>query len=168
MLAVVWEVGEERFATDASEVVEVVPVVELHRVSGMPEWVLGLGDYHGRLVPILDAAWLVDRPRPAARLGSRVLVLEVSVRGERRLVGLQVGSLHGVASIDLGDQAGHRGFRSETRPHLAEVVRLGEQTAQRFVLSRFLEGAAGERLFGGEWIGTESDAAAAAGGDAGS
>lgn len=150
MLAVVWEVGEERFTIDASQVVEVVPVVALHRAAGMPAWVLGLGDYHGRLIPILDGATLVESSPQPSRLGSRVLVIAVEACGSRRLVGLQVSAVQGVASIDVADTAGHRGFLSADAPHLAEVVRIGERTARRVVLDRFLAGPRGELLFGGD------------------
>lgn len=150
MLAVVWEVGEERFTIDASQVVEVVPVVALHRAAGMPVWVLGLGDYHGRLIPILDGARLVEVAAEPSRLGSRILVVAVEVCGARRLVGLQVSAVQGVASIDVTDAAGHRGFLSAEAPHLAEVVRIGERTARRVVLDRFLSGVRGELLFGGD------------------
>lgn len=150
MLAVIWEVGEERFTIDASQVVEVVPVVALHRAAGMPRWVLGLGDYHGRLIPVLDGASLVDVAAEPSRLGSRILVIAVESCGARRVVGLQVSAVQGVASIDVADAAGHRGFLSSEAPHLAEVVRVGERTARRVVLDRFLSGARGELLFGGD------------------
>ena len=152
MLAVVWEVGEERFTIDASQVVEVVPVVALHRASGLPAWVLGLGDYHGRLVPILDGPTLVEVAPEQPRLGSRILVVSVEACGAKRLVGLQVSAVQGVASIDVADAAGHRGFRSSDAPHLAEVVRIGERTARRVVLDRFLAGARGGLLFGGDAV----------------
>lgn len=150
MLAVVWEVGEERFTIDASQVVEVVPVVALHRAAGLPDWMLGLGDYHGRLIPILDGAKLVDVAPSPLRLGSRVLVIAVEACGASRLVGLQVSAVQGVASIDLADAAGHRGFASTDAPHLAEVVRIGDRTARRVVLDRFLVGGRGELLFGAD------------------
>jgi chemotaxis-related protein WspB len=150
MLAVVWEVGEERFTIDASQVVEVVPVVSLHRAAGLPDWMLGLGDYHGRLIPILDGAKLVEVPASPPRLGARVLVIAVDACGSRRVVGLQVSAVQGVASIDLNDAAGHRGFASADAPHLAEVVRIGDRTARRVVLDRFLAGVRGELLFGAD------------------
>ncbi|MGA0872583.1 MAG: chemotaxis protein CheW [Phycisphaerales bacterium] len=150
MLAVVWEVGEERFTVDASQVVEVVPVVALHRAAGLPAWVLGLGDYHGRLIPILDAAKLVDVSPSPPSLGARVLVLAVEACGARRLVGLQVSAVQGVASIDPTDATGHRGFASTEAPHLGAVVRIGERTARRVVLDRFLAGSNGELLFGAD------------------
>jgi hypothetical protein len=58
--------------------------------------------------------------------------------------------VQGVASIDPTDATGHRGFASTEAPHLGAVVRIGERTARRVVLDRFLAGSNGELLFGAD------------------
>jgi chemotaxis-related protein WspB len=63
MLMLVFRLGADRYALDASEIVEVLPRVPLKSIPGAPDWVAGLFSYHGRTVPVIDLAMLaLGRP----------------------------------------------------------------------------------------------------------
>jgi chemotaxis-related protein WspB len=63
MLMLVFRLGADRYALDASEIVEVLPRVPLKSIPGAPAWVAGLFSYHGRTVPVIDLASLaLGRP----------------------------------------------------------------------------------------------------------
>lgn len=44
----------DRYALDAREVVEVLPLLRLKRIPEAPEWVAGVFSHRGVLVPVLD------------------------------------------------------------------------------------------------------------------
>ena len=63
----------DRYALDAREVVEVLPLLRLKRIPEAPEWVAGVFSHRGVLVPVLDlcAMAFVGVPRlwPGQRRG---------------------------------------------------------------------------------------------------
>lgn len=89
MLFLVFQVGGERYALEASKVVEVVPFVTLRRLPQAPRGVAGLFSYHGRPVPVVDLSeWLTGQPA-REQLSTRILVVNyLDGGGAERLLGI--------------------------------------------------------------------------------
>jgi len=76
MLFVVFQLSRDRYALDAREIVEVLPLVSLRRVPSAPAGLAGLLDYRGEPIPIVDLA-LMALGRPSAhRLSTRIILVE--------------------------------------------------------------------------------------------
>ena len=54
MLFLLFQLGRDRYALEASRVVEVVPLLELKRLPKAPPGVAGIFNYRGRPVPAID------------------------------------------------------------------------------------------------------------------
>jgi Chemotaxis signal transduction protein len=54
MLMLLFDVWDDRYATDSRRVVEVVPTLTLKKLHSAPEYLPGLFNYRGHLVPIVD------------------------------------------------------------------------------------------------------------------
>ncbi|MFM7261072.1 MAG: chemotaxis protein CheW, partial [bacterium] len=97
-------VGGKRFALDASDVMEVLPVVA-HRSAGTgPKWLLGLFNLRGRLLPLVDLSTLVDGSMTDVRLGSRIVVMRLEgdlFEGSSRPIGLLVPEVSGLVRRDF-------------------------------------------------------------------
>lgn len=52
------------------------PVVLLRTMPGAPDWLPGLMDHHGVLVPVLDLSVLLGGPAVEPLVGTRILLLE--------------------------------------------------------------------------------------------
>lgn len=80
--------GSDRYALEAGDVVEVLPLMTLKALPGAPVGVVGLADYRGTAVPAIDLSVLA-LGRPAERRAStRMLIVTYPhVRGSR-LIGL--------------------------------------------------------------------------------
>jgi chemotaxis-related protein WspB len=89
MLFLLFHLGDQQFALDASAVVEVVPTVELRPVHDAPGYMAGLFDYRGTVVPVVDLC-LLTLGRPASlRLSTRIIMVQHCGRdGSERLLGL--------------------------------------------------------------------------------
>jgi len=74
MLFVVFEIGDERYALEASQVSEILPLVRVRPVPHAPEGIVGVFDLRGRPIPVVDLSVLMQR-RPAARLLSTRLIV---------------------------------------------------------------------------------------------
>jgi chemotaxis-related protein WspB len=89
MLFVLFHLGRERYALEASRVVEVVPLLELKRFPQSPRGVAGTFIYRGRPVPALDLCQLTLGREAKEHLSTRIIIVNQSDTPEREhLVGL--------------------------------------------------------------------------------
>jgi chemotaxis-related protein WspB len=147
MLALVFEIGDERYAVDARRIVEVVPRPTTRAVPGAPAWIAGVFNRQDDWVPIVDLCRLltgVDCP-PAA--GSRVALVD-RVAGEvARTVGLLAPGMTRV--LELPDSA-QAGLHVEGHEFLGPIVATDAQGVQLVEVDRLLPPDVDRLLFGGD------------------
>ena len=89
MLALTFQIGEDKLALDIRRVREVVPRVRLLRVVGAPDWHAGVFVYRGEVVPVVDLHRLAGAEPCPEHLSSRIiLVAPRQAAAAERLVGL--------------------------------------------------------------------------------
>lgn len=74
MLFLLFTLGADRYALDAAQIVEVLPLAHLKEVPAAPPWVAGLLHHQNQSIPVIDLCSLVSG-RPARQLMSTRLVL---------------------------------------------------------------------------------------------
>src|SRR5258705_7379594 len=89
MLFLVFELGKDRYAIEASRVVEVLHQVNLKQVPRAPGGVAGVLDYHGAPVPLIDLSELA-LGRPSRKwMSTRIILVEYrGTSGETHVLGL--------------------------------------------------------------------------------
>lgn len=107
---VVVRLGAGRYGIDASLVVEVVPVPLLTRVPGSPPWLSGVGNWRGRVLPVIDLRPLLDiAVTPLASSGRVVVVrsgeVEVGIVADAVQGLLEVPDEHDPAPVTLSGEA---------------------------------------------------------------
>jgi len=104
MLFLLFQLGNNRYALDASRVVEVVPLVTLQELPRAPHGVAGVFNYRGQPVPAVDlCALTTGRPaRPC--LSTRIIVVRHPAEsGPAQLLGLIVERATEMMRRDPGD-----------------------------------------------------------------
>jgi purine-binding chemotaxis protein CheW len=99
--AVLLRLGSSRYAVPMADVAEVASVPAVTRVPGAPGWLLGVANWRGRMLPVLDL-------RPL--LGATVVPLASSARAvvvgrDDLAVGLVAEAVPGVYAAGLDDPA---------------------------------------------------------------
>jgi chemotaxis-related protein WspB len=89
MLFLLCQAGNDRFALRVRDVVELVPNVLLAAASASPAWLVGLLDYRGRPVAVLDLSQLAAGRPCQQRYRSRIVLLRVPGTADQ-LFGLRV------------------------------------------------------------------------------
>ena len=75
MLFLLFQLGHDRYALEASRVLEVLPLLELKRLPGAPMGVAGIFNYRGRPVPAVDLSELTLGQPASERLSTRIVVI---------------------------------------------------------------------------------------------
>ncbi len=113
-LAVIWRARGLLMATGAESVVEVLPPVACRPAPAVPNWVRGLFDWRGRLIPLVDAAMLVGAEPAPDRMANRVLVLRVAAGAAPQWpVGVWVECVLDLEHIDFEAAGAFPGFATE-------------------------------------------------------
>ncbi|MCE9618989.1 MAG: chemotaxis protein CheW [Planctomycetes bacterium] len=136
MRSLLWSVQNRLFAVDLRHVREVCPVVSAHPLPAGPPCLLGLFDYHGALIPLLDAGILTGLEAVKPQLGSRTLLIEALLDNDPEsagvsIFGLRVEQTLGLRDLDAGGawnpEGGLPGFG-----HLREVLNAPDGRVQVF------------------------------------
>lgn len=94
-----FNVGSTRLLSSIGEVEEVIEVPALTRVPGTAEWLLGISNVRGRILPVVDLCAYFGFEKGVSEEEWRVLVVE---RGEL-LVGLLVEQAFGMMQFESSD-----------------------------------------------------------------
>lgn len=74
-LYLLFRIGEDRYALDAGDVVEVLGLRAFKQVPGTPSWVAGMMDRRGEPVPVIDMSALAGRGAAVAVTSTRLALV---------------------------------------------------------------------------------------------
>ena len=80
MAVVVFRVGARRCGIELSAVERVISAVECGRLPGTPPAIIGIINFHGTAIPVLDVARRFGEPGEEVRLDSKFVVVQTPVR----------------------------------------------------------------------------------------
>lgn len=89
MLFLLFQIGNDRYALEAKQAVEVLPFLALKKIPKAPRGVAGIFNYRGHPLPAVDLCELTHGRPARERLSTRIIVADCSdAFGRQRLVGL--------------------------------------------------------------------------------
>lgn len=78
MLVLLFHTGNDLYAIDSAQVVEVIPRVSLRKVHHVPDYVAGLFNYRGMIAPVIDLCHLIRGTPSQAHLSTRIIIVKRS------------------------------------------------------------------------------------------
>jgi len=104
MLAVLFNLGSNRYAIDSLSVTEIVPSVALTPVPHSPSFIAGQFDYRGAIVPVIDLRRLVEGGDCARLLSTRILLINYIAEDNRdHVLGLMAEKVTEVRTLNEAD-----------------------------------------------------------------
>ena len=155
MLFLVFQVGSHRYAIDAGQVAEVLPLVAITAIARAPEEVAGVLMYRGAPVPVVDLSQLLEGRPAERRLSTRLVIVHYplgkdlgtdSMKGGMRLLGLIAEKATDTIrrqAVEFADS----GVVNDRAPYLGSVVPDSRGMVQRVDIPRLLT-AQHQTLFG--------------------
>jgi len=95
-----YTLGSETFALDIVNVREVLDYPNVTLVPNMPDYVLGVINLRGSVVPVVDLRTRFNMPRNDKTLNSCVIISEVHVDGETAILGALADSVQEVVDLE--------------------------------------------------------------------
>jgi chemotaxis-related protein WspB len=89
MLFIIFQLGDDRYAFDAGQIEEILPLVSIKPIPQAPHGVAGVFNYRGAPVPVIDLSELTLGRPAQRRLSTRIIVVHyANDNGDKRLLGL--------------------------------------------------------------------------------
>lgn len=146
--AIGFQVGQEEYGLRLTAVQEIVTTPRITRVPRAPEYIKGVINLHGNVVPVIDIARRFDTGQTNVAADSRVVIVE----NDEEAVGILAESVSKVARFRSGDMQPPPPLVAGIAAEFLEgVVRM----PNRFLIFLNLE-----RTLGDDSIPRESDAGA--------
>jgi chemotaxis-related protein WspB len=143
MLLIVFQVGAERFGLDVARVREVLSVPLLRPLPNAPEYVAGLFDYHGTLVPVIDLSRLLVGRSARLLLSTRIVLVDYP--GGHILGLLAERATETVSCRD--EDCLSAGVTVAGAPYLGPILRREDGMIQRVTVEELLPAPVRETLF---------------------
>jgi purine-binding chemotaxis protein CheW len=95
-----FHLGDEIFGLGVSNVREILEVVNITKVPKTPDYMIGVINLRGSVVPVLDMRLKFGLTRTDKKVDTCIIVVEVDVEGEDTIIGALVDSVKEVFELD--------------------------------------------------------------------
>jgi len=95
-----FKLGDEVFALDVSQVREVLDLSPITKVPGSPEFMRGVINVRGSVVPVVDLRMKFGLVKIENTLDTRIVVMEIIIDNEKIVMGALADSVHEVMEIE--------------------------------------------------------------------
>jgi chemotaxis-related protein WspB len=147
MLFLLFQVGQDRYALEATRVVEVVPLLELKHLASAPAGVAGIFNYRGQPVPAVDLSALTLGRPASEHLSTRIIIVNYpDDAGTNHLLGLVAERATNMLRQDARDFI-NPGLKREVSPHLGPLLMDSNGPIQWVHEQRWLPRAVSKLLF---------------------
>jgi chemotaxis-related protein WspB len=147
MLFLLFQLGDARYALEASRVVEVVPLLALKPLPQAPRGVAGIFNYRGRPVPAVDLAALTLGRPASEHFSTRIIIVNYpDERGTSHLLGLIAEQATETLRRDAKDFV-DTGVKLDTAPYLGPILMDGNGAVQWIYEHRLLPEPVRQLLF---------------------
>ena len=138
MLFLLIQLGNDRYAVETRQVVEVLPLLSLKRIPRAPSCVAGAFNYRGAPVPVVDLSELTTGHPSRPRLSTRIVLVNYPLEsGGHRILGLiaeQATTTIRLEPADFRDV----GVTIDEAPYLGPVAKEEHGLIQRLELKKLL------------------------------
>lgn len=94
-----FKIGEEEYAVDVGKVLHILEMTELTKVPKAPDYMAGVVNLRGQVLPVVDAGVLFGTPPIEVTISTCIIVMEFPMAGEQILVGMLVDQVMAVHEI---------------------------------------------------------------------
>ena len=95
-----FKLEDEVYATNISQVREVLEYSKVTKVPRTPEYMRGVINLRGRVVPVMELKLRFGMSRTEQTVNTCVIIVEVSLEGERLIIGALADSVQEVIEMD--------------------------------------------------------------------
>lgn len=121
MLMLLFHIGKDLYAIDSKSVVEVIPRVPLRTIHQVPQYVAGLFNYRGTIVPVIDLCHLIRGNPSKLSMSTRIIMVGYPNNNTLQYLGLIAERITETLSIPKPNFV-DSGIRVSQAPYLGSMI----------------------------------------------
>lgn len=126
-MLLLFQMGENLYGIDTVNVIEIVPMIMLRKLQPAPDYLAGVFNYHGSIVPVIDLCRLIQGRDCQIRYSTRIVLVNYRIAAEpgsneqqtQRQLGLMAE--HVTETLKLSDEQIRSAERIHNSPYLGEL-----------------------------------------------
>ncbi|MEB3180169.1 MAG: chemotaxis protein CheW [Nostocaceae cyanobacterium] len=139
MLMLLFYVGDDLYALDSAQVVEIIPRVVLRKIHHAPDYVAGLFNYRGVIVPVIDLCHLIQGKASRPYLSTRIIMVNyIAKDNTKRCLGLMTERVTETLNKSDTEVMGVETEFDEAHPYLGNIIMDEKGMIQRIRLEYLL------------------------------
>ncbi|SCA58743.1 Uncharacterized protein AB751O23_AM_00080 [Chlamydiales bacterium SCGC AB-751-O23] len=140
MLMLLFSVGEDRYALDCTQVVEIIPMIEVKKIIRAPDYISGIFNYRGISVPVVDLCTLMIARNSSSRLSTRVVLVECKSERDSssQIVGMLAEKMTETVKVEDRELV-TPGVNIERVPFLDKLFKIGDEMIQCIHLGKLID-----------------------------
>jgi chemotaxis-related protein WspB len=147
MLFLLFRLGRDRYAIEAAQIVEILPLITLKTLPGASPEIAGVIDHRGGPVPVIDLSVLALGRPAALRLSTRIIIVHYRARdGATHRLGLVAEHATETMRRETSDFVAS-GVSNPATPWLGPVASDPRGLIQRLDVGQLLPAAVRDLLF---------------------
>jgi chemotaxis-related protein WspB len=147
MLMLLFQIDDNRYAIEASRVIEVIPMVKLKKLYHVPQAIAGVFNYQGEIIPVLDLCHLIKGVESRPALSTRIILINHHfVDNSTSLLGLMAEKITETIEYQA-EQWLNSGIKIADAPYLEKMLIDANDIVQRIQVNQLLSQQEQENLF---------------------
>jgi chemotaxis-related protein WspB len=147
MLVLQFRVGGDYFGLEGKTIIEVAPLAALRKVPHAADYVAGLFNYRGRLVPVIDLSALLSAVPSRPLMSTRIILVHYEASpGNSGILGLIAEGATEVVACDM-QKVQSPGIMIAAAPYLGKIWVDDRKSLQLIDLNRILPDELKNALF---------------------
>lgn len=130
---VVFQSNQQYFALSVLDVVRVIEVAEITKLPEVPTFVLGVYDFHGEMIPIIDVRQKLFQNQTAQTIESKIILC----KWKTYTIGLVVENIDSIGTLTKASYEENELNNTIKRHYIAEFLKLDTQLVLSLDLAYF-------------------------------
>ena len=88
MLFLQFSIDQDRYFISTKHILSVIPLLTIHKMTGVPDYLVGYVNYKGQTVPVVDLGKLLSGKKSKTRLSTRIILVNYRAdAGQHKILG---------------------------------------------------------------------------------
>ncbi len=147
MLLLLFSIGDGRYGIEATQTLEIWPVLPLKPIPRTPDYIAGLASCKKRLVPVIDISKLYTGKPVSSRISTRIILTKIKgINNREHVIGIVAERVTDTVNIDMAPEASI-GIRMENGSLMGQELLFNGQLIHKINVDNLLPPDLYDRIF---------------------
>lgn len=131
-------IGRERYLISAWHILSVVPLLKMHKMVGVPDYMVGFINYKGQTIPVVDLSKLLSGKKSQSRLSTRIVLIDYVHADKHETLGFIAENATEVVKFREDDFSPNI-ITSESAPYLGAIANDADGMLQKIDIKGLID-----------------------------